>query len=105
MIVLPINSTNTHYEFTTTISDIVLDIRIDYNSRADTWYIEIYDEFGVILMGSRALVLGYNIFNNIDLESLPEGTLFTINLFNQYVDATVDDLGSDVIIMFDEATA
>ena len=103
MIVLPINSNNTHYEFITTVADIVLNIRVDYSTRAETWYIEIYDEFESLLMGSRALIVGYNIFNNIDLENLPDGTLFTINLLNENVDATVDNLGSDVIVMFDEA--
>jgi len=105
MKVLPINSVNTHYEFTTTIADIVLNIRIDYNTRAATWYIEIYDEFDTLLVGSKALVVGYNIFNNVDLEGLPVGALFTLNLLDEYVDPTVDNLGTDVLIVFKEATA
>ena len=103
MIVLPINANNAHYEFTTTIVDIVLNFRIDYNTRADIWYCEIYDEFGALLLGSRPLVLGYNIFNNTDLSGLPEGILFAINLYNQYENATVDNLGDDVLVMFEES--
>jgi len=104
MKVLPINSVNTHYEFTTTIADVVLNIRIDYNSRASTWYIEIYDEFETLLVGSKALVIGYNIFNNVDMEGLPDGTLFTMNFLDDYANPTADNLGTDVLIMF-EASA
>ena len=103
MKVLPINSNNTHYEFTTTIADVVLNFRIDYNTRAGIWYCEIYDEFGTLLLGSRALVLGYNIFNNVDISGLPDGNLFAINLYSQYENATVDSLGNDVLVMFEES--
>jgi len=99
---LPINSNDTHYEFTTTIDDIVLNIRIDYSTRAATWYIEIYDEFENILLGSRALVLGYNIFNNKDLSNLPDGVMFTINFLSENVDATLTSLGEDVFIMYED---
>jgi len=102
MIKLPINANNTHYEFTTTVDEIVLNIRIDYNTRAETWYIEIYDEFETLLLGSRALLLGYNIFNNKDLSDLPDGILFTINFLSENTDATLTSLGEDVFVMFEE---
>ena len=102
MIKLPINSNNTHYEFNTTVDDIVLNIRIDYNTRAATWYMEIYDEFENLLLGSKALVLGYNVFNNKDLTNLPDGILFVINFLNENTDATLTTLGQDVFVMYEE---
>ena len=103
MKILPIDSKDTHYTFRTTVEDIPLLIRIDYNTRAEMWYIEIYDEFETLLIGSRALVTGYNIFNNIDLEGLPEINMLVINFLNTYENPTLTNLGSDVLITYREA--
>ena len=102
MELLPINSNNTHYDFRIEVVDIPLLIRIDYNTRAATWYMEIYDEFEELLMGSRALVIGYNIFNNINIESLPDVKMLTINFYDTYKDPTITSLGNDVLITFRE---
>lgn len=103
MELLPINSNNTHYDFRIEVVDIPLLIRIDYNTRAATWYMEIYDEFEELLMGSRALVIGYNIFNNINIESLPDIKMLVINFYNTYEDPTITSLGNDVLITFRES--
>ena len=100
MKILPIDSKNTHYTFRTTIDDIPLVIRIDYNSRAATWYMEIYDELESLLMGSRALVVGYNIFKNVDTENLPNGDIIVMNFLSTYTDPTLTSLGEDVKIIF-----
>ena len=103
MKIIPIDSKNTHYTFRTTLDNIPLLIRIDYNARAAMWYIEIYDEFEALLMGSRALVLGYNIFHNIDVSGLPDGRMLVINFLSKYSDPTLTNLGNDVLVTFREA--
>jgi len=94
MIILPIDATSTHYTFNTTIDDIVLNFRIDYNTRAATWYMEIYDEDEALIVGSRAIVLGYNIFDNVDISGLPDGFLFVDT------EPTLESLGSDSLVLF-----
>lgn len=94
-----------HYQFELSLDGAVFRFKFKYNSREETWYFNILDENNAIL---RA---GLKVVNEWDLLRLwaawtgrPEGNLLTINLGDVAAPPSLEELGEDVVLVYNEAT-
>lgn len=88
MIEIPLN-TNPEQIFNITIDDIKYDMRVIYNSRLESWSVDI-SQNGTALVSGVELLGGVDILGqyNFDLKNM-----FTVNIFDGKTDAKIDTLG------------
>ena len=91
MLEIPLNSSPEQI-LSTTIDGEVYTIRVIYNSRTGVWTAD-FSNKGIELLVGVTLVGGTNIFNQYNI---PIKTAYVVNLENNKLDATAENLGSVV---------
>lgn len=84
----------------------VLDVR--WNGRDGAWYMDILDEAAVAIRSGVKIVLGAFLGRRTVNPAFPAGLLVAADLSGEGRDATLDDLGTRVVVYFytfDEAFA
>lgn len=105
---LPLVPSIPNYRVGTTIENVqyVLDVR--WNARDGAWFMDVSDSTAVPIALGIKLVLGIALGRRITDARFPTGLLYAADLSNQGLDATLDDLGTRVVIQYltaDELTA
>jgi hypothetical protein len=97
---VPIDSVLTNKQIRTEFDRkfYLLDFR--YNTRADIWMMNIYDENSAIIITGIALLLGVDLLSIYQDERLPPGPLFLMNLKNSTTEANRDNFGTDVLLFY-----
>lgn len=75
-----------------------------FNSRATVWMMNIYDENSDIIRSGIPLLLGVDLLGRFQDSRLPPGPLFVMNLKDENVEASRDDLGNDVQLFYGKTT-
>lgn len=75
-----------------------------WNIRESTWYIDIADQDGVLLAASRKVVVDYPVLLRRTDPRLPQGMIMAIDTSGAGKEATLDDFGTRVIVMYMEAS-
>ncbi|MCH8821328.1 hypothetical protein IID23_02270 [Patescibacteria group bacterium] len=92
--IIPLTS-NASSIFEIEIEDRLLTLQTKFNGRAGTWTLNI-DEGDIPLAIGITLVLGVDIIRQLNLEI---GALLCFDTSEQGVDAEIDTLGSQVLLM------
>lgn len=97
---VPIDSVLTNKQIRTELDRkfYLLDFR--YNTRADIWMMNIYDENSAIIITGIALLLGVDLLSIYQDERLPPGPLFLINLRDANIEANRDNFGTDISLLY-----
>lgn len=82
-------------EFSIEIDGVVYQCRAYYNTRQAIWLLDINDENDVDIKGI-GLVGGADVFRQ---HSIPIRNAYVVNIEGSFNDATVDNLGSGVILV------
>jgi len=92
-----------HYTFELSLDGVVFRLKFKYNSREEAWYFNVSDANNVIL---RA---GLKVVNEWDLLRLwaartgrPLGEIVTVNLGDVPAPPTLNQLGEDVVLTYNE---
>ena len=97
---LPLVPSIPNYRVSTDLAgtQFILDVR--RNERAGAWYLDILSEDETPIMRGIKIVLGVVLgVTNVD-PNFPAGSLVAIDTSGKGVDATLDDLGTRVIVVF-----
>lgn len=97
---LPLVPSVPSYRVGTTIEDVqyVLDVR--WNARAEAWYIDILDEDETPLRMGMKVVLGAILGGRSALATMPRGMFTAYDTSGNEQDATLDDLGTRVVVYY-----
>jgi hypothetical protein len=101
---LPVTSSSANYEFKTTLDGVKYTLAFRFNNRAGRWIMDIKTGSGTIITAGIPLLAGIDFpaqFQHI--EGLPHGNLFLVNLADENESPGRDDLGVDVLLMYQEA--
>ena len=100
---LPVSSDRASYEFKITIENVKYTFAFRFNSRADRWIMDIKTGGGVMLVAGLPLLIGVDLLAQFkDAKEIPQGNLFLVNLFDQNESPGRDDLGNNVLLMYQE---
>lgn len=92
MLELPVTN-DPSQSFVTQLGDVKYQFDIQYNSRSGIWSLTLAVENGATLFYGQALVLGADL---LEPYSLGIGSLVVFDYTNRGLDATVDELGGRV---------
>ena len=103
---LPIESGNPDQSFNTTLVDQEFAFDFRWNERAQRWYMNVSKEDGTPLVTSVAVVLGTLLAGkvSVSIDGFPEGVFKVVDTEGTNRDATLDDLGDRVVVLFIEVS-
>lgn len=97
---LPIDAAFPRYRVATKLGETQFVVDVHWNARAGAWYLDIATEDGDPIRSGLKIVLGALLgVRSID-PRMPEGVLVASDLSGEGRDATIDDLGSRVVVFF-----
>ncbi len=104
LIQLPVNSDQANYEFKTTIDGTKYTFAFRFNTRADRWIMDIKTGSGDVLVTGIPLLAGVDFLARFNKDiRFPQGNLFLLNLIDENANPGRDDLGSNVLLVYQEA--
>ena len=104
MVELPVTSEFSAYDFRTTLEGTVYTFNIRYNERMDRWVFDILTSSEEQIIMGVPILLGVNLLGMYQDKRLPLGVLFAINLKDELVEAKRDDLGTNVLLLYQPST-
>lgn len=81
--------------------DYLLDF--SWNGRESRWYVTVLDADGVLICGSRKVVVGGRIANRTADPRAPLGVLCAVDVSGSDIDPGIDDLGERVVLGYFDA--
>lgn len=83
-------------------ANYVLTLR--WNARALAWFLDVANEDGDLLAAGRKVVVDWPILGRNETDpALPQGYLWAVDTSGQQLDPTLDDLGTRVQLVYEEA--
>ncbi|MCK5610314.1 hypothetical protein KAR91_51050 [Candidatus Pacearchaeota archaeon] len=101
---IPVDSILSNKQFRTDLDGKFYLFDFRFNSRATIWMMNIYDENGSIIISGIALLLGVDLLGRFQDSRLPPGPLFMLNLKDSNIEASRDDFGQDVLLLYGKTT-
>lgn len=98
--VIPFQAEQPYYSFATVIDSEVFVFDVRWNVREGYWYFDIRTTDDELLAGGLKLVLGVAILDKTSTPGLPDGVIICEDTSGAGVDATLDDLGVRVQVLF-----
>lgn len=103
--VLPVDSDSASYSFDVDLSGKLYRLALAWNTRAAWWTLDIADDADTPLVTGIRLVADTELIRLFALDALPPGSLYCVDTSGQGVDPTDTDLGSRVILVYDDGLA
>lgn len=99
-IAIPFTSETPFYQFNTVIEGSRYYFNVRWNTRDEAWYFDLLDEDEDPIMYGIKIALGAALGGRSIDPRWPPGHFFAIDTSSESVDATLNDLGSRVIVEF-----
>lgn len=104
LVKLPVDSLRPNYSFKIDLEGVTYTLSFRYNTRDVIWAMDVADEGGVIILSGIPLVLGTILLERFPDSNIPPGDFFVLNLEDETAEATRDNFGTDVLLMYEEAS-
>jgi len=100
---LPLDSTISSFTQKMDLDGRPFTFRFRFNDRTDRWGFDISDDAGTVLIAGIPLFVKQLLIDRYQSNpALPQGSLFAINQVNPDDPPTRDNLGTDVLLLYDE---
>lgn len=100
---IPLDSANSSFIQKVELDGRPFSFRFKFNDRTELWSIDISDDAGVLLVAGIPLFVKQLLIDRYQhKEGLPQGSLFAINQVDEDLPPTRDNLGVDVLLLYDE---
>lgn len=95
-------ATDPHFEFSTTFDGVTFDLDCRWNEREQAWYFDLLTEDGTPIVRGVKIVLGVMLGGRTGVSNplFPAGALMAFDLSDEGREATLDDLGTRVVVYF-----
>jgi len=104
MLELPVSSNFSSYSFRTNLDGTVYAFNVRYNERMDRWVFDIMTTAEEYIVMGVPILLGVSLLGLYQDARLPTGVLFALNLENEYIEAGRNDLGINVLLLYQPST-
>ncbi len=100
--VLPVDSNDTNYTLDVTLSGVSYTLGLYWNTRGGFWSLDFYDAAGDPIATGIKLVADWELISQFADSAMPPGFLYCVDTSGQSLDPGVSDLGSRVILVYDD---
>ena len=100
--VIPVDSTGTNYTLDVSLSGRVYRFGLYWNTRGQFWSLDIFDQADNPLATGLKLVADWELIGGLGNSDLPPGFLYCVDTSGQGIDPTETDLGTRVILVYDD---
>ena len=97
---VPIDAAFPRYRVATNLGEAQFVLDVHWNARAEAWYLDLSTEDGELIRAGLKIVLGALLGVRSTDRRMPDGVLVASDLSGEGRDATLDDLGSRVVVFF-----
>jgi hypothetical protein len=97
---LPIDAVEKNYAVSTVLEGETFTFAVRWNGRADSWFFDLYDVNGEIIIAGVRIVLGVILGRRSTDDRMPAGTIQAADLTNTGTEATRDTLGISVKVFY-----
>ncbi len=97
---LPFESGPAFQKFATAIDGNTFVINLRWNGRDAAWYFDLADADESPIVSGIKIVQGMLLGRRCTDPRFPRGVFWAVDLTNQKIDATFDDLGTRVVVYF-----
>lgn len=101
---LPARTDLTHYDFEVELEESIYTIELYWNTRAEAWFLSVYDVLGEPLVSGRKVALGAPILGRAERPSGPPGAIIAFDTSGENVEAGETDLGGRVQLVYFDST-
>lgn len=92
------------YEMKVDLDNIPYSFVFTFNDRVKTWTFSIFDDAGTELISGIPVFVNALLLENYQHDDrLPQGNLFAVNLVDDASPPNEDNLGTDVVIFYEDA--
>lgn len=103
-LVIPVRSDFAAYDFQIDLEGIVYTLDFGFNQRSERWYMSIYDQAKEnLLIGDIPILINIPLHDQYIDERLPPGRFIAINETGKNEQATIDNFGSDIKLLYEES--
>lgn len=97
---LPIDASEKNYSVSTTLEGVTYTFVVRWNGRAGSWFFDLYDVDGNIIMAGIRILTGANLGRRCTDPRKPPGAIVASDLSGAGREATRDDLGTRVKLYY-----
>lgn len=97
---LPIDSVEKNYAMSTVLDEVVYTFVVRWNGRASSWFFDLYDVDGEIIIAGVRIVTGVMLGRRSTDPRMPKGAIMAHDLSGEGLDAGRDDLGTRVRLYY-----
>lgn len=99
---LPIDAAAPHYTVDVPLAGTLYRFTVHWNDRGGFWTIDVSLTDDTPIVSSIKIVADWELWGQFPDARLPAGYLMAVDLSGQSLDPAYDDLGSRVILVFDD---
>lgn len=100
---LPVDSLRANYSFRASLDGTTFVLSFRYNERAGLWIVDIADDQENIIVSGLPILLGTLLTERFSYKNIPIGDLFVLNLEKENEEASRDNLGTNALVLYEEA--
>lgn len=97
---LPLVPSLAFQTFSTSIAGTTYDFNVYWNTRDAAWYFDMADQLDSQIVSGIKIVLGVSLGRRNTDSRFPPGAFLASNLIDGKTDATLDNLGTGVVVHF-----
>lgn len=102
LIQLPLRSDLPAFKYQIEIDLTLYTLSFTYNARIGKWFLSIGDQDGNPILQGVKLIVGWSLLRQHKDDRLPKGTLFCLDTSDQNLDPGLTELGSRVLLTYEE---
>lgn len=99
---LPLDAVAPNYRMSITLDDTPYIFDVRWNGRDGAWYFDLYDIVEAPILVGIKIVLGAVLGVRSKDVRFPTGALYAVDLSGDGRDATIDDLGTRVVVFYND---
>jgi len=105
IVTIPVQNGLAAQRFRVDLDTVTFELKFTFNTRKQRWTFDIFAEDGTeLLNGIPILVKQFFLDKYQHDQRLPQGDLFAQNIVNEDEAPTFENLGTDVVMLYQEAT-
>ncbi len=104
LVQLPVSSDRANYELKVKLDGVKYTFAFRFNNRAGRWMMDIKTADGMVIVAGIIMLAGVDFLAQFMARvDLPPGNLFLLNLADENATPGRDDLGANVLLLYQEA--